>query len=399
MEFKQHFYRLVGSSFVVLTMVTSSALAEELDNWSFDATTNELTFSLSDTVLPEFFLLAEPPRLVLDIPDTQIGAVEPEQTYGGAVQNIRVAQHTPDQVRVVIELAPDSVLTPDQADIQFDDNNGQRHWRFRPLLADSTVIAASSTPVDPTSTMADVSLSAANLELSTPSTGAILPIDPYASESSNQQVSVPPLEDMSESVEVAEVAEVNLVTGPAADVNGPDVPPMTVPELEVTELDGPRASSEVAITDTRESVLPDLTDHTVVNVEPTVEPTLSTVPQDLLPAAVEPEIVPDADGEPPVDMATTAVATVAMPDDVSVHVSEDATPIESSAADVSDVPMVLPTTETALAPVQQPTQSQAVAEDNSPAWQTIQQPAAERTIMQTDVPAPLTFGQPLPKAH
>ncbi|MBE9070315.1 AMIN domain-containing protein [Leptolyngbya cf. ectocarpi LEGE 11479] len=350
MGFKQRFYQLVGGSFVALTIVTSSALAEELDNWSFDATTNELTFSLSDTVLPEFFLLAEPPRLVLDIPDTQIGAVEPEQFYSGAVQNIRVAQHAPDQVRVVIELAPDTVLSPDQADIQFDDNNGQRHWRFRPLLADSPVIADAPTPVQPPiSAEADVSLSAANLELSKPSAEAVLPIDPYASASSEQQVSVPPLEDIPAS---ADVATANSVTEPAA---GLDLPPMTVPDLEVTEVDGAAADETADLTAAQESVLPDLAARET-GVKPTVEAALSEVPQEVLPAAAEVE--PAQAVADSVDTVTTAVAAV--PDEV-VAVPDE-----------------------------------AVAEETTPAWQTIQQPAADRTIMQTDAPAPLTFGQPLP---
>ena len=107
MGFKHRFHQVVGGSIVALTLAVSPALAGELRNWSFETTTSELTFSLSDDVFPEFFLLSEPPRLVLDIPEADIGSVEPEQVYGGAVQTIRVSQYTPEQVRVVIELAPE----------------------------------------------------------------------------------------------------------------------------------------------------------------------------------------------------------------------------------------------------------------------------------------------------
>lgn len=401
MGFKQRFYRLVGSSFVALTMMASSALAEELDNWSFDTATNELTFSLSDTVLPEFFLLAEPPRLVLDIPNTQIGAVEPEQVYSGAVQTIRVAQHAPDQVRVVIELAPDTVLSPDQADIQFDDNNGQRYWRFRPLLADSTTIADSPTPGEPAAA-ADASLSAANLELSAPSAEAVLPIDPYASGSSEQQVSVPPLEAISESADVAaDMTDVGSESEPAAAAL--DLPPMTVPELEVTEVDGAFPTAAAAPTNVREAVLPDLAARDAArdtDVESTVEAALTEDPEDVSPAAV-PEVEAAQTGEDSGEAAIAAIATTT-PDEVIPLPDDAMSTVEPTSAAADESPVeVMPTetAETALAPVKQPvpeaTPDQTAAVENPPT-QPIQQPAADRTIVQTDIPAPLTFGQPLP---
>ena len=134
------FHRFLGGSLTAaLALLGSPAGAEELRDWSFNPANSELTFSLADTVFPEFFLLSEPPRLVLDIPATELGAVDPQQTYGGVVQTIRVAQHTSEQVRVVIELSPDIVLEPEQADIQFDEGeNGQRrdqHNCTRPVPA------------------------------------------------------------------------------------------------------------------------------------------------------------------------------------------------------------------------------------------------------------------------
>lgn len=387
MGFKQRVYQSVGGSLVALTMVISPALAEELDNWSFDTTTNELTFSLSDTVLPEFFLLAEPPRLVLDIPDTQMGTVESEQRYDGAVQTIRVAQHTPDHVRVVIELAPDSLLAPDQADIQFDDSHGQRHWRFRPLLTDSTVATVSPTSTSSPSTTQErlddthaagaISLSAANLDISEQSTGTTLPIDPYVDEVSPQVISVPPLEDIPDSVDVTSAPEQAAVV--------PDLPSMTVPELEQPEIDSAVVTSEIESPEVVRAGLPALADS-----DDPLEPTVQSDPQAAVADAVPDVAVPDVE-----ESVDTAVAIVP---DAAVTRSEILAVPPSSA----DTPSPEGPKKTALAPVAHPseTQQQPHVEESSEqqTWQTIQQPAAERTIVQIDIPAPLTFGQPLPSA-
>ena len=377
MGFKRRVYQLFGGSLTALTLSVLPAFAEELDNWEFDTSNSELTFSLSDQVFPEFFLLSEPARLVLDIPNTEIGDVEPDQIYSGTtVQAIRVAQYTPEKVRIVIELAPEVVLAPEQADIQFDSSgDGQRHWRFRPLVAGDT---AGATTLDGTpdsspetdSENGEISLSAANLEPSQqPPTSATLPLDPYESDASGGVVSVPPLEQGVNVPPLAEgpeegVEESSESVAIAADAEPPELPPMTVPELEAVELEDAELPTQDV--ETRPSSLPEL------------EVSASTVPPD-----------------------------VAAPDDSSNPTHSQTTP-EESAASSDAVESVSPSvnesasdnTETALAPQEasEPMQQPAAVSDevvNSTA-QTIQQPVAERTIMQTDMPAPLPFGQPLP---
>ncbi|MBT9314318.1 AMIN domain-containing protein [Leptothoe spongobia] len=370
MGFKHRLHHWLGGSFASLALTMSPAVAEDLQNWSFDVTNSELTFSLSDTVFPEFFLLSEPPRLVLDIPETEIGNIEPEQIYSGAVQSIRVAQHTPEQVRVVIELSPDIVLASDQADIQFDDSaDGQRHWRFRPLIADGMSTVAVDSITDSTApdlnSSNSLSVSAANLELSPQrSTSTPLPIDPYDAASSTSVVSVPPLED-------TPTVTVEVSPSPTLDVAAvPDLPPMTVPDLEE-----PTSLPDI-------SVQPD----TVNTTEP-LNPDRSPLPK------IEATVSGDS--------LTTDTLEDSLPVESDDVVNAD--PLENSeTAEVAVVsePPIQPT-ETVLAPVEVSSsipdpQLSRVESRSAPAPQTIQQPAATRTIMQTDVPKPLTFGQPLP---
>ncbi len=94
MGFKRRVHQFCGGSLAALALCMSpAALAEELQNWSFDTGSSELAFSLSDQVFPEFFLLADPPRLVLDIPNTEVGSVDPEQGYEGAVQQKKLRKN------------------------------------------------------------------------------------------------------------------------------------------------------------------------------------------------------------------------------------------------------------------------------------------------------------------
>ncbi|MEL6128792.1 MAG: AMIN domain-containing protein [Cyanobacteria bacterium J06628_4] len=413
MGFKRRFYQCFGGSLATLALAISPALAEGLTDWAFDTATSELTFSLSDTVFPQFFLLSEPPRLVLDIPDTEIGTIEPEQIYDGSVQAIRVAQYTPDQVRVVIELAPDIVLAPDQADIQFDDSDGLRHWRFRPLIADGETSVAVSPTVSAPNTAGDVSLSAANLQLpEKPTTTTALPIDPYDAESS-AVVSVPPLEDLptdSGGVDEGVVdAEIVNAASPAAIATVPDLPPMTVPELEQpgsdhSAINSPVTPTVAAAPESNRASLPDISG--VSDPQPEVSE-VTELPRSDLPesapvdVAVETvpnlkdvpdlETVPDLEDVPTIEAAPVVAAASASE---ASNVAE-----ESSVAEpASDLPGSAPLTE-GLAPVELSLADVEEADETANlVWETIQQPAGNRTIVQTQPPEPLTFGQPFPSA-
>lgn len=415
MGLKHVFYRSLGMGVAALALAVSPAFSEELNDWAFDSATNELMFALPDDILPEFFLLSEPARLILEIPDTEVGDIPPEQLYSGAVQSIRVSQYTPDLVRVVIELAPEIVLTPEQADIQFDArSDGQRLWSFRPLIdaTGSTVAAASTLTDSVTDSGPDrASLSAANLQLSDQrSAAAVLPIDPYEAESTEGVVSVPPLEDFSEDRPAAATA--------------PDLPLMTVPQLEETDLDGAEVPTVAAVSDDSRQSLPDISSTSPQSdITPAAEPLnpgQSEVPDAVATdnnAAIE-ENVPIADAAPddlatvPDDVGdgiadgieaeilegdeTNAVAAAPEvenfedPGDAVVEpLSEEALPEETIAAAPQP-------TAAALAPVQLSRSAVESVEPANPMVQTIRQPAAERTIVQIEPPEPLTFGQPLP---
>lgn len=126
---------LVGSGAIVCML--RPAQAAELTGWRFDPATQQLEVSVPQGTTPRYFLLAQPARIVLDLPNTQMGAVPVAQTYSGAVRQIRVAQFDPGLTRIVMELSPDAVLAPGQVELQPTQAGAQSsaaQWRLRPLL-------------------------------------------------------------------------------------------------------------------------------------------------------------------------------------------------------------------------------------------------------------------------
>jgi len=125
-------------------VAAAPAFGAQLTDWSFNPATQELRVQVPGGTSPNYFILAQPPRIVLDLPNTQVGNVPEVQTYQGAVRQIRVGQFQPSLTRIVIELAPDVVFTSEQVQLQPTANNSQgEQWVLRPLL----VGAPTSSPV------------------------------------------------------------------------------------------------------------------------------------------------------------------------------------------------------------------------------------------------------------
>lgn len=290
-----------------------------LNDWQFDPQTQHLTVTLPDGVTPNYFLLAEPARIVLNLPSTQLGAVQPVQYYQGPIESIRVSQFDAESARVVVEFAPNTILDPRHAELSSNDLAGGTQWTLRPLVEDSpegttvtldpdrtlssptpaeTAFTAVTGAVGPPTYTADDGIRTDASPLVDDGTTVIadqppgtLPIDPFAS-GAEPQVSVPPLADSASpsAVSVPPLADLPEVSAPEAPV----VPPSEAP---VTSAPEPQVLAQAPV----ESV----------NVEADPVP-LAVVP------APEPEIVPTAPVEPipepvtlPVPTATAAPATVA----------------------------------------------------------------------------------------
>lgn len=137
---------IVGTAAVVA--IVTPVRAAVLNDWTFDPASRQFNLTLPANITPQFFLLAEPARIVLEVPGTTLGNAQVAEQYSGTVRSIRLSEVT-GGTRVVIELAPNTRLDPRHAElIATDLGNGQIRWTLVPLLQDTPAapIAAAPTP-------------------------------------------------------------------------------------------------------------------------------------------------------------------------------------------------------------------------------------------------------------
>ena len=111
-------WRWLLPSLVGAFLLTSPAEAATLRSWRFEASGNRLTFTTAGGVQPTAKLIADPIRLVIDLPGTSLGPVRKAISPGGAIREIRVGQVDSETARIVVELARGYTLDPQQ--VKFD---------------------------------------------------------------------------------------------------------------------------------------------------------------------------------------------------------------------------------------------------------------------------------------
>lgn len=139
----------------LIGMVTMVALeagsipppAAVLSEWRYDPAANQLEVTLQDQTTPQYFVLAQPPRIVLDLPNTLVGKVVTQQNYSGAVRKVRVSQFQPEVTRIVLELSPEVVLAIGQMQLQRAPSGKGDRWLLRPgITAQNTSNPPSTVP-------------------------------------------------------------------------------------------------------------------------------------------------------------------------------------------------------------------------------------------------------------
>ncbi|MFQ3629808.1 MAG: AMIN domain-containing protein, partial [Cyanobacteriota bacterium] len=140
----------LGAIATLVSATTAAPVrASTLTQWQFDPASAQLEVIVPAGVTPRTFLLAQPTRIVMDLPNTEVGAVSAGQFYGGAVRQVRVSQFQPGLTRIVMELSPDATLAPEQVQLQQvgPASSGQNRWVLRPVLVGA--IAPATPPVAP----------------------------------------------------------------------------------------------------------------------------------------------------------------------------------------------------------------------------------------------------------
>jgi hypothetical protein len=111
------------------------ATVARLEDWRFYPEALQLEMSLSAASQPRHFYLAQPPRIVIDLPGTKLGRIPTQQNFSGAIRTIRVSQLNADVARIVMDLAPGTVIDPNQVQLQPVSRENPNRWVLRPLIA------------------------------------------------------------------------------------------------------------------------------------------------------------------------------------------------------------------------------------------------------------------------
>ena len=101
-------------SFLGFFLLCSPAQARQLLSWRFDATQNRLVFTTDEGVQPKAQLIADPTRLVIDLPGILLKRSTVNPFVGGAIREVRVGQVDDNTTRLVVELNSGYTINPQQ---------------------------------------------------------------------------------------------------------------------------------------------------------------------------------------------------------------------------------------------------------------------------------------------
>ncbi len=117
------------------SLITTSAmlsasplLAAQLTNWQFNPNQNQLDVITDSGVQPEAFVLTNPPRVVIDLPNTKLNKSTVRQQYDKLVKEVRVGQTDTNTTRVVMEFTDGYGVTPDQVKVE---SESPSRWQVR----------------------------------------------------------------------------------------------------------------------------------------------------------------------------------------------------------------------------------------------------------------------------
>jgi len=134
------------------------AIAASIGDWSYSPQTGALGFDLSSAEQPQYFLMANPMRIVVDLPGTAHDLQTLEAQAGGVFTQIRAGQAEEGKTRLVLQLAPGTVLQPGQVELIASEGG---RWSLRPLLAEAQFVPEPVAETAPSGVAPEVALSSA----------------------------------------------------------------------------------------------------------------------------------------------------------------------------------------------------------------------------------------------
>lgn len=99
-------------------LVSASAQAGTLQSWRFSPSDNRLVFTTNGDVQPRAQLIANPTRLVIDLPGTTFGRPMASQSGSRGIREVRVGQFDAQTTRIVVELESGYTIDPQQVQVR-----------------------------------------------------------------------------------------------------------------------------------------------------------------------------------------------------------------------------------------------------------------------------------------
>jgi N-acetylmuramoyl-L-alanine amidase len=135
----------VLAGIAIVLLVAFPSWAAGLTTLQFDSKQSQLEFQTDRPVQPLAQLLANPTRLVIDLPGILLDEPTITQPIGGMFRHVRAVQLNDTTTRLILELAPNYSLDPKQIRFQ---GQSSTHWVVQVPVPQSL---ASSVPVPQTS--------------------------------------------------------------------------------------------------------------------------------------------------------------------------------------------------------------------------------------------------------
>ncbi|MBD2043567.1 N-acetylmuramoyl-L-alanine amidase [Microcoleus sp. FACHB-672] len=139
------FHWLLPSLFTIF-LLSTPAEAAKLQSWRFDTDQNRLYINTEGGVQPKAQLLANPTRLVIDLPGTTVGRNPQAQPVGGAIKSVRVGQFNGQTTRLVIELNPGYTLDPQKVIVR---GTTASRWTVQLPTPQAIAEAPGDSPLEP----------------------------------------------------------------------------------------------------------------------------------------------------------------------------------------------------------------------------------------------------------
>lgn len=121
---------------LTVSHLDSVAIAADGRQWEYDPYTNQLQITSKEK--PQYFVLASPPRIVIDVPQSSFGKNPTQENYPGLVQSIRISEFKPGETRIVMDLDPAIWVDPGQ--ITLEPLGQGNRWVLRPQITLSQVL-------------------------------------------------------------------------------------------------------------------------------------------------------------------------------------------------------------------------------------------------------------------